>query len=138
MALQQDLDAVGQLSPDYRARALALASTCAVALEWRLPRAALITARGAARSALLALGAAAHGTDRADLALLQKAAVLPSTGRLAGHHNDAEVLAPRVLAVVSRLLTDLPAGADGDAARSPAAPYTASEDVLDKRMRLLP
>jgi hypothetical protein len=136
MALLQDLGAE-QPSSDYRAHALALASTCAVALEWRLPRAALITAQGAARSALLALGAAPHHAAIADLVLLQKAALLSSTGRLAGQHNDADVLVPRVLAVVSRLLADPPAGTDGDAAPSPASSHTASEDVLGKRLPLL-
>jgi hypothetical protein len=114
MALQQDLEAVEHPVPDYRARALVLATNCAVALEWSLPRASLISAREAARSALLARGAAPHRAAIADLALLQKAALLPSTGRLAGYDNDAEVLVPKVLAVVSRLLSDLPTGADGD------------------------
>jgi hypothetical protein len=109
MALQQDLEAVEHPVPNYRAQALVLAANCAVALEWGLPRAALLSARGAARSTLLALGAAPHRAVIADLALLQRAALLPSTGRLAGHDNDAEVLVPRLLAVVSRLSTDLPA-----------------------------
>jgi hypothetical protein len=69
-----------------------------------------------ARSTLLALGAEQRRVSSADLVLLQKVASSPSTGRLAGHHNDADVLAPRVLAVVSRLLADPPAGADGNAA----------------------
>jgi hypothetical protein len=114
MALQQDLEAVERSVPDYRARALVLAANCAVALEWSLPRAALLSARGAARSALLALGAMSHRAAIADLVLLQKAALLPSTGRLAGQHDDAETLVPKVLAVVRSLLSDLPAGANGD------------------------
>jgi hypothetical protein len=112
MALQQDLEAVEH--PDYRARALVLAANCAVALKWSLPRAALISARGAARSALLALGAAPHRAAIADLVLLQKAALFPSTGRLAGQHDDAETLVPKVLAVVRRLLSDLPAGTNAN------------------------
>jgi hypothetical protein len=114
MALQQDLEAVERTVPDYQARALVSAANCAVALEWGLPRAALVLARGAARSALLALGVASHRAAIADMALLQRAALFPSTGRLAGQHDDAETLVPKVLAVVRRLLSDLPAGADGD------------------------
>jgi hypothetical protein len=131
MALQQDLEAVEH--PDYRARALVLAANCAVALEWSLPRAALISARGAARSALLALGAAPHRTAIADLVLLQKAALFPSTGRLAGQHDDAETLVPKVLAVVRRLLSDLPAGTNENTG-PPLAPKNYSRQPEHHRL----
>jgi len=115
MALRQALEAVEHPVPDYRAQALVWATNCAVALEWSLPRAALLSARGAARLALLALGASSHRAATDDLVVLQRAALSPLTGRLAGQHDDAETLVPKVLAVVRQLLSDLPAGADGDA-----------------------
>jgi hypothetical protein len=133
MALHREVEAVVRPIPDYRARALTLAANCAVALEWDLPRAALITARGAARSALLALGVAPHRAAVADLVLLQKAALLPSTGRLAGDHDDAETLAPRVLAVVTRLLSSRPDGEDCD-----AEPPLARSNHLRQPVRLRP
>jgi hypothetical protein len=134
MALPQDLEAVEQSIPDYRARALVLAANCALAQEWSLPRAALLSAREAARSALLALGAASHRPANADLVLLQKAALLPSAGRLAGQHDDGETLVPKVLAAVRHLLADLPAGTGENAGppfatknypRRPTAPPSA-------------
>jgi hypothetical protein len=135
MALQV-LEAVEHPVPDYRARALVLAANCAVALEWSLPRAALLSARGAARSALLTLGAMSHRAAIADLVLLQKTALLPSTGRLTGQHDDAETLDPKVLAVVRQLLSDLPAGADGDAG-PPLATNNYAPRLEHDRFRLL-
>ncbi len=100
-------------TPDHRRRALASAALAATALERDLPRAAMVAARSAARSALLALGAAPRRCQVPELGLLRAmAASTPWLPACRDGGQPAALLRDTVLAV-ERLLAPLPAAHGG-------------------------
>jgi hypothetical protein len=130
------MDLQPDLHEDRRSRVVAAAEITAFALERDLPHMALGAAREAARSALLALGAAPRGRlSGPDIEVLREVAAAPPQ-HLAGRPDERQALVRAMLSAVDRLFPRppaTPAGRDQPRHRGAVQPSRRSPDRAHSR-----